>query len=316
MLYNPNRQADYSNSELELVEKVNAMYRFGAWCIDTISILFLYLSFIVIFLYNQAPYLGSTYSMITEISPDKYRFVGQDDRFFFYFFIVLFYVFNILYYFIYEVVGNGATFGLKTVSQHKIKLVCGHTKEKAPIELLVMRQLCFVFIAFMTWFFSYYSNCCYFVAIILNILIMYASVFGGKKQSLLGCLTDTYYIIEKQEKQIAPKECDKSYSFKMPNEGNEELKNGESKQNREIFQDDEKQQNNENMLSWKKIFPFNEGFKRLLIVLWLLISLFVEVINWEIYGYSIDNCAMGLIPLFSLPVFYFMFLWVYYGFKK
>lgn len=321
MLYCPNRQTDYSDGKLELVEKVNAVCRFWAWCIDTISILFLYLSFILIFLHYQFPYLGSTYTMIVEFSPNEYRFVGRDDQFFFYFFIILFYVFDILYYFICEAVGNGATIGLRIVNQHKIKMVCGQSKEKVSIKLLVMRQLYFVFIVFMTWFLSSCFNCCYLVVIILNILIMYVSVFGGEKQSLLGYLTDTYYILEKQEKHIVSEECfaedvDKPYLLEVQNEGEQELKNSESKQNSKILQDDEKRQNNECMLNLEKLFPFNEGFKRLFIVLWLLISLFVEVTHWKLRGYGIENYAVGLIPLFSLPVLYFMFLWIYYGFKK
>ena len=318
MLYSPNRQADYSSGNLDLVEKVNAACRFGAWCIDTASILFLYLSFILIFLYYKFPYLGSTYTMIMEFRPNEYKFVGEDDKIFFYFFIILFYIFDILYYFICEVVGNGTTIGLKIVSRHKIKMVCGHSKEKVPIKLLVMRQLYFVFIVFMTWFLSYCFNCCYLVAIILNILIMYVSFLGGEKQSLLGYLTDTYYIFEKQEEQIIPEECsaedvDKPCFLEVLNEG---VKKSESEQNCKILQDDEKKQNNECLLNSKKIFPFNEGFKRLFIVLWLLISLIVEVTHWKLRGYGIENYAVGLIPLFSLPVLYFVFLWVYYGFKK
>lgn len=68
-------------------------------------------------------------------------------------------------------------------------------------------------------------------------------IFGGEKQSLLGYLTDTYYILEKQEKQTVPKECftenvDKSYLLEGQNESELELKNNENKQNSKILQDD------------------------------------------------------------------------------
>lgn len=321
MLYCPNGRVNTSMGELELTDKLNIMQWFIAWCIDTVFIFFLYLSFILFLLYSQFSYLGSTYTMIVEFHPDEYRLVGEDEQFFFYFFIVLFYIFDILYYYINEIAGNGATIGLKIVSRHKIKMIYAQSKEKPSMNLLLMRQLYFVFIIFLTWFLSYCFNCCYLVAIILNILIMYVSFFGGEKQSLLGYLTDTYYILEKQEKQTVPKECftenvDKSYLLEGQNESELELKNNENKQNSKILQDDKKRQNNECILNLEKLFPFNEGFKRLFIVLWLLISLFVEVTHWKIRGYGIENYAVGLIPLFSLPVLYFMFLWIYYGLKK
>lgn len=91
--------------------------------------------------------------MIVEFPPDEYRFVGKDDQFFFYFFIILFYIFDVLYYCISEIIGNGATIGFKIVSRHKIKMIYAQSKEKPSIKLLLMRQLYFILIVFLLGFF-------------------------------------------------------------------------------------------------------------------------------------------------------------------
>lgn len=320
LLYRPDKRIDYSNKKLESVDGINFVCRLGAWCIDTIIILSLYLLFILFFFYYQSPYLGSTYSMIIGFRPDEYKYVEHEPYFFFYFFVILFYFFDVLYYFINEAIGDGATIGLKIVCRHKIKMICVGSGRKVPMKLLVMRQLYFVFIVIFTWLLSYYFNCCYLVAIILNVLIIYTSILGGEKQTLLGYLTSTYYAIEKQKNQVTP---EKGIEEKSSNScvivesgGYKELEEAEVLQNDKKQIDDKMQQNDVNTSILKKLFPFNEGFKRLLIVLWLLISLYVEVINWKIRGYGIENYAVGLIPLFSLPILYLMFLWIYYGFKK
>lgn len=142
-------------------------------------------------------------------------------------------------------------------------------------------------------------------------------ILGGKRQSLLGYFTNTYYIFEKQESRIVSEDsvANESCLGVMKDGSNLKVKHFEVQKNIEILQGDSGLRNNRHSLT-KKLFPFNEGFKRLFIVLWFLISILVEISHWKLRGYGIENYAVGLIPFFSLPILYLVFLWVYYGFKK
>ncbi|WP_373834061.1 RDD family protein [Bacteroides heparinolyticus] len=281
LLYCPNRT--------EPTDRLSSTYRFIAWCIDSVLIFFLYLSFLFIFLRYKMPYLGSTYSMIMDFKPDEYTILGYEEQFFFYFFIILFFFFNISYYLLCEAITSGATVGLRILYGHKIKLVHSQDKGKVSISVLFMRQFYFICVVCVTGFASFYFNFHYIGAIVLNILIINIPILGGEAKTLLDRLTNTFYVVGEQYEQT----IQKKRIFEFINI-----------------------QKTVRMMDKKILFPFNDGINRLLFVLWILISVYIEVTHWKLRGYGIENYAVGLIPLFLLPILYFVFLWIYYGFKK
>lgn len=70
------------------------------------------------------------------------------------------------------------------------------------------------------------------------------------------------------------------------------------------------------LLNNSKYFPFTLGVNRLLFVIWIGISIWVEVSNWEISSHAIYNYCWGIVALFGIAVTYLLFLWIYNGFRK
>lgn len=73
------------------------------------------------------------------------------------------------------------------------------------------------------------------------------------------------------------------------------------------------------LLSNKKLFPFPTGVNRLLFVLWIGISLYVEIKLWKVdnpyYESYVANYGWGIVSLLSLAIVYRVLLWIYRGFK-
>lgn len=72
-------------------------------------------------------------------------------------------------------------------------------------------------------------------------------------------------------------------------------------------------------LSNKKLFPFPIGVNRLLFVLWISVSLYVEIKLWKVdnpyYESYIANYGWGIVTLLALAIVYRVLLWIYRGFK-
>lgn len=282
------------NGRLDLLKRV------CAGVIDRIIVLFLYLFLLAVFLLYKIPYLGAT-CVIFAMKPHDYVFLDQDQLTYSFLFVLIYCIVNVLYFFISEALSDGSTIGYKLVFYtNKIRLVSIRNERKISTNLLLGRQLIFLCIVLSTWLFSYMFNVPYVFAVLFNILIIHLPALGPSGQSVLDYCTGVMYVLTERKAKVP------IIPSSLPR--NNKLNNDKLKLRTQVMKLGK-------IFANKRCFPFNIGVNRLLFVLWIAISLAIEVSNWEIRSYGISNYFVGLIPLFMGPIVYFAIVWVYNGFK-
>lgn len=98
-----------------------------------------------------------------------------------------------------------------------------------------------------------------------------------------------------------------------------QVQQGSGKKGNDNASLEEKKSYVDKLLSNKKLFPFPTGVNRLLFVLWIGVSLYVEIKLWKVdnpyYESYVANYGWGIVALLALAIVYRVLLWIYRGFK-
>lgn len=267
--------------EIRISDKV------AAWLIDQFLIMFFYISIGYLLFPYKLPYLGSTFVIVFDTFPSEYAYIEDKHLNYAIAFVLYYLLVNNVYYLICRFFSKKKTIGYNIIFRN-LKKVSFVSKSNQSIGWSILkRKFFFILIVLFSWAFTNFLNLPYFLAIIMNLLILYIPVFVCNL-SILDYMTGTQYVFDSDIKQ------------KM---NTDNLLVNENKKF-ELF--------------YKLrgiIFPFKVGINRLIIVVWTMLVSLISFIDYHIYEYEYDYGRIGIIIL-VFAIIYSAIIWVYNGFKK